>query len=423
MNAWIHQAFMSLRRTPVLSAFMVLGLALSVGFYIVGSGARAAFHGAEVKDADRLFRVELRHELVFPADLQNGETWMFMERDNLLLRPADAEALFNAPLPAKKALSFTGCVALSSPGPGQDLEANFTSTGVFELFGLEVAQGRLWTEEEEKAAAPVVVLDPELAARWFEGRDPIGKTVTLAGRTLTVIGVLRRDRTRLELWELPWTHAPGVFVPHTLFAAFRSVPRYALIYGQVPKTFAEANSGNTTWANLWVRLDSEEERAGFTRVLEAQAQGRAAKLRPVSDWQQRIATPNAGFVLFELLSGIGLLVAAFGLSRLLVARFASRTSEIGLRCALGASRPSLFMGNLCEALAIGSFGALLGVAFGAVGLLSVNVLLPTVPVHFALDAGRALIGVGAALLVSGLAAIGPSWRFAKLTPAEALRRL
>lgn len=423
MNAWIHQAFMSLRRTPVLSAFMVLGLALSVGFYIVGSGARAAFHGAEVKDADRLFRVEIRHELVFPADLQNGETWMFMERDNLLLRPTDAEVLFSAPRPAKKALSFTGCVALSSPGPGLDVEASFSSTGVFELFGLGVAQGRLWTEEEERSAAPVVLLDPELAERLFPGRDPIGAEVSIAGRALRVIGVLERDRTRLELWELPWTHAPGVFVPHTLFSVLRAIPRYALIYGQLPPSFAEVNAGTTTWANLWVRFDNAEDRADFTRVLEAQAQGRSIKLRPVADWHQRISIPNAGFVLFELLSGIGLLVAAFGLSRLLVARFASRTSEIGLRCALGASRPSLFMGNLCEALAIGSFGALLGVAFGAVGLLSVNVLLPTVPVHFALDAGRALIGVGAALLVSGLAAIGPSWRFAKLTPAEALRRL
>ncbi|MFO0724457.1 MAG: ABC transporter permease [Myxococcota bacterium] len=423
MSAWLNQCGKNLRRNPILSAFMVAGLALSVGFYVIGSGARATFHGATIPDAERMFRVELHHTHAVPESLRAQSLWAFVERENLLLPAPDAITLYELPRPHAKAMCMTGQVALISPEQSLDLDAHFVTSTLFSLFDLRVQRGRTWTEAEEAAGAKVVVLDPELAEAWFGGQDPLGKVIDLGGQALTVIGVLERNRHQIELWELAWTYKPGAFVPFPLAQLIQPFPRYAVISDRPPLRFEDALRGDTAAVNLWVRLDDEEDRAAITRAMEAQRGDRLAVLRTAQDWSDHSSLPNGGFVIFELLSAIGLLVSTFGLSRLLVARFASRTSEIGLRCALGASRGSLFLAHITEAMSIGLVGGLLGIGVGAVGLEFVNVLLPTVPVHFSIDVVRAAVAPLVAVLASAVAAVGPSLRFARITPAEALRQL
>src|SRR5690606_17225753 len=130
--------------------------------------------------------------------------------------------------------------------------------------------------------------------------------------------------------------------------------------------------------------------------------------------------PNDGRMEWWLAFGC-LLVCLLNTVGLLLAKFLRRSTEIGVRRALGASRRAIFAQCLVEAGTIGLAGGVLGLGFALLGLWGVR-QQPTGYAELAqLDAGMLLLTFVIAVVASLLAGMLPAWRACQITPAIQLK--
>ena len=280
--------------------------------------------------------------------------------------------------------------------------ARFVSPSYFEVMGLPVLRGRGFSDADRSGAPLVMVINQTLAQRMWPNQDPIGRRVngSAPGGPKTVIGVVADVRWRgpagavdpefyqplAQLDEMAWT-----WTRRTLFIAARTDGDAAALGPGVRRAIGEIDPG--------VPLFGE-------RTMEARM---AATLE----------TARFNTMLLALLGAVGLVLAGVGIYGVIGYFAAQRTSEIGIRLALGASRGNVLRLVVRQAaipvavgVVIGALGA--AVAARALGAQLVNIP-PNDPVTF---------GAVAALLalVALLAAFIPARRAAALDPTTALNR-
>ena len=270
-----------------------------------------------------------------------------------------------------QATSFDGMVAYGSvdytmatvKGAAR-VRAAMVTQDFWDISGARPEAGRLPRPEEHEA----VLLAHGFAQRWFGGdQDVIGRTVTLDGRQVAIVGVLPAD-FRFHLPGSPWV-------------GFR--PRDVDIYQ--PMLVSSARGGPVQLLNVVGRLKPGETLEG-ARAQIAAIRTRAAEANPLpmNDERRLRAVPlhdeligGAGPALGVLVGAVGcvLLIACANAANLLVARAAARHKEIAVRMSVGAGRARLFRQLLVESLALvvlGSAGGLLLAGEGVAVMLRID---------------------------------------------------
>jgi putative ABC transport system permease protein len=196
----------------------------------------------------------------------------------------------------------------------------------------------------------------------------------------------------------------------------------------------EGNTGvhaACTWLQYWVELDDasavEDYRAYLVNYSDAQrAAGRYqrptnVRLRNVMQWLDFNGVVPPDVRLQTWLAFGFLLVCVVNTVGLLLAKFLRRSSEIGVRRALGASRRAIFAQCLVEAGFIGLAGGVLGLGLALLGLWAVR-HQPTDYAEFAhLDPSMLAATFVLALVASVIAGLLPAWRACQITPAIQLK--
>jgi predicted permease len=290
-----------------------------------------------------------------------------------------------------------------SPGEDMDIYLNATGTRFFETLGTPILVGRDFGPQDQSGSPLVALINQTMARRFFGRSNPVGKHFDLGPwsdndghRGIEIIGVVG-DVKYLSLREK---------VPPTAYLPIQQLPR-------------EAVPGGVT-----VEVSSAVPPLGLVPQIRSLLRSIDARLSPTdvktlaeqvdqSLYEERMMSALSGF--FGVLA---LLLACIGLYGIMAYAVARRTSEIGIRMALGAERGRILRIVVREALILALLGIIIGVptALAASRLVAAMLygLKPTDPVTI-------LAAVGLMSAVAVLAGYLPARRASRVDPLVALR--
>jgi macrolide transport system ATP-binding/permease protein len=287
--------------------------------------------------------------------------------------------------------------------PAEGSRVLWTGPRFFTTMQIPILRGREITERDRQGTLPVAVVSDLFARTYFADADPIGHRIEIGGSlkvegvplVLEIVGVAATARYGGLKGVIP----PVVYVP----------------YGQVPASQLR----QVTYA---MRTDGAPLRyADAVRGIVHQADGRV----PVTNLKTLAAdidqTINQEIVFARLCSAFAILaltIACVGLYATMAYAVARRTSEIGLRLALGAGRRTVIWMMLRDVCVL----AAAGLAIGAAAALAASRLIESFLFETKANDPRAVALAAAILLASALAAgYGPAWRASRVDPLTALR--
>jgi putative ABC transport system permease protein len=246
-------------------------------------------------------------------------------------------------------------------------------------------------------------------------RYPVVVLGAVAAQRLGIEAISLRGRPVLVYISGNWFVVGGVLAPLPLAP---EIDRAALIgYPIAHVLFKTSRSAST----LYVRADPErvdEAAALLGPAAEPEHPEQVQVSRPSSALQARAKAQSTLTGLFLGLGAVALLVGGVGIANVMVISVLERRPEIGLRRALGATRPHIGMQFIGESMLLGAIGGGLGVALGAAATAGYAALQGWILVVPLLAVAG---GVGVAIALGALAGLYPAVRAAKLAPAAALR--
>jgi predicted permease len=286
---------------------------------------------------------------------------------------------------------------ICAPGTRDTYPIVFTviSPGYFKTLGIPVLKGRDFSAQDREAGPYSVIINEDMAKRFWPGEDPLGKRFGSSEnpRDLEVVGVVANTKYK-SLYEEP---APFVYLP----LSQNPTSTMALL------VHAGANTQRA------VDLIRREVREVNPNIPVYDITTMKANI------ESRTMTTRLGVFLLGLCGLLALALAAIGIYGLVSYSVSQRRQEIGLRMALGAQPQQVLTMVLLEHLALLAVGAVVGVlaAFGF-GRLIGSFLFGVGPTDVATYAQ--VIALFA--LVTLIASLIPARRAAKLNPSVTLRR-
>ena len=309
----------------------------------------------------------------------------------------------------------------------------------FPMLDVPFRYGSGWGADADTQRAAVVVISHKLNEKLFGGANSVGRSVSIEGKDYRVVGVLDDWNPQPRFYDvvntggfssgnedvfLPFERAIDVGMPNDGNTNCSEVP--------AESGFVGLQRSSCVWIAYMVELDDAAAASAYRHYLDgyAQDQQRAGRfgwapnnrLRNLPDWlDAEHVVPSDTKV--SLLVALGLLVVCLvNTAGLLLAKFLRRSSEIGVRRALGAQRSAIYAQFLTEAGIIGLAGGVLGLALTGAGVASVSWVLPKDIAALArLDVPLLLLTLLVATIATLLAGLYPTFRASRVQPAWQLK--
>ncbi len=287
----------------------------------------------------------------------------------------------------------------------------------FSVHGLQITRGRGFVERDFEAVQKNVIIDKVAMRGLFGSDDPIGKIIEIKGEPFTVIGVLQKSSrfepviNSPEDYELYASDENGMlYIPNDAWPMIYRFDEPPTIAVSADSTDEMTNVGRMVSDYLNETLIAESvSKAGFSYrsndLLE-----RAEELQEMSN------ATNQQLIWIAL---IALIVGGVGVMNIMLVSVTERTSEIGLRKAIGAKRSKILVQFLTEAAVLTGVGGVLGVGFG-VGLSELFEKLLETPTSVSIPS--VILAVCFSVGIGFLFGLLPAVKASKLNPIEALRR-
>jgi predicted permease len=353
----VRYAARSLRRTPGLTAFVVITLALGIGMTATPFSMLDAliFRPYPVpRPRDVVTLVSTSHDNSFDS---------FSYREYLDIRDHAKSydgVVANAPLGTVGFSAERGATPLARGGM-------LVSGNYFRVLGVEPRLGRGFRADEDEVPGrnAVAVLGPDFWRREFAG-DPsvVGRTIRVNATDFTVVGVAPESFPGMQVFS-----RPDLYMPLAMARVFLTDPKKDFFVDRDARELtvrARLKPGTTL-------RQARNELAVLARDLQREYpklnRDRGAAVRTQFEMRTQNDDLNWKFsVIFTVLALAVLLVACTNAAGLLLSRARTRTREIAIRLAMGAGRFRLIRLLLTESLVLALLGGLGGIAIGYVGI-------------------------------------------------------
>ncbi|MEO8479096.1 MAG: ABC transporter permease [Gemmatimonadota bacterium] len=406
----VRLALSSIRAQKLKSFFSLVGVMIGVTFLIA---VVSIVQGMNVymtdKFAGALVGVNTFHVLQKPNIMtgdNNGDQWREWNRRPRITNEDAAFLRDRVTVPARMARSGNDQLSIRWKGrEAAQIQVSTTDADYFEIKHYDLAEGRAFVPQEVNVGANVAVLGFELAKKLFDGHDPLGETISIGGLPHRVIGVVTEQGTLFGISLDKFAIVPITSPVRRLVNRPRVIDDFTIQTDDIPQMHA-AMDEVTALMRARRGLKPGEENNFYLETAEGALAG----------WEKISA------ILFLALPGlvaISLVVGGIVIMNIMLMSVSERTSEIGVRKALGAKRSDIMAQFVVESATLSVVGALFGI--GA-GLLLAMAVAAFTPLPAAVAPWSIAVGVGLGILVGMVAGIMPARQASRLDPVAAMRQ-
>ena len=271
-----------------------------------------------------------------------------------------------------------------------------------------LSRGRAINAIDAAQESRVCLVDGNAAKTLFYGEDPMGKTLYLSGREFVVVGIIdeEEDASLFSQILLGGSSDGAVYMPYTT---------------------AKKLMGTSTVSTLEIYVTDPDKTEAAIDELEAVLDGifnykdnayMIINMESMTDAMNLLTS-----MMMSLLVGIAsiaLVVGGIGIMNMMLVTVTERTTEIGLRKALGAEPSQIQLQFLIEAIILSLIGGIIGVIVG----LTVSFLIClSTDILFSFNTFAVALGVGFSAAVGIIFGWAPARKASNLNPIDALRSM
>jgi len=397
----VRHAFRVLRKNPGFTAIAVLTLALGIGantaiFSIVNA---VILRPLPYKDSSRILTLHTKTAM-FP-NFTLGLSWPAFQAIRAASSIEEAAACWET----DRTLTGTNQPAV--------LSVAGVSSGFFEELGGRAEQGRLLSDQDQKAGQDRVAVISNTLWRARFAKDPtvIGRQMILDNKVYTVVGVVAKG--------FSYPERAGVWVPISLTSDIEQNPTFFTfdVLGKLRKG-ARLETLRAELATIAPRLEQrlakdEPDLAGDYKIT-------AETLL-----DNRLQDARQSYFVLLAAATLVLLIACANLTSLLLARGWARHREMAMRAALGASPGRLRRQVLVESCLLALLGGLAGIGLAAAGVQIFHAIAPPDTARLSevsMDWTLLWFALASSLLSGLIVGLAPARRAARMSPNELFKQ-
>ncbi|MBQ4812214.1 hypothetical protein A7985_19280 [Pseudoalteromonas luteoviolacea] len=386
LRYYFKLAFISLKKTPLLSFLMIATIAIGIAATMVTYTVHYMMTQDPVPGkSDRLFTVHLSSwDPNVSYKLKDGK-----EDIPIFMTYQDATNLYADKKADKQTIiSFHKTMMRAAEQPSGMATMTYlrpTTHEFFSMLDVPFLFGSPWSASDDSQGNPVVVLSKKKNQQLFRGENSLGKEVLIGGVLYRVVGVLdewtplpRFYTTRSEAFREP----RGVFIPFQSSIQNNwslSTDGSVYCWGEVDFVDLESvKASECVWLFYWVELSSAEQREDYLAYINRYAQEQRAMGRFQREQMNRILNVAEYIEYNEVvrkdgriaiwLSAAFLIACLLNCMSLMMTKFHGKGAEVGLRRAIGASKVNIAWQFSCETVIVGVCGGVIGLLLAQLGL-------------------------------------------------------
>ena len=287
------------------------------------------------------------------------------------------------------------------------------SKDYFKTVSYKVTSGRDMTQKEYQSTSKVCIIDQSVVDALFNGANPLGEVIEISSEPFIVVGVATdlnaktKEYSSLNDYYMYGSTDGGgkIYVSQDvwpLIYQFDEPQSVALHVSDTKQMNAIASQAATDLNSFVTNKD--------LTYSDASAQGNAEELETIT---------NAIKAMLISIASLSLLVGGIGVMNIMLVSVTERTSEIGLKKALGARRRMITVQFLTESAVLTSIGGIFGVILG---IILAKIISVVASLEFAVNIPSIFVAVLFSMGIGILFGAMPAHKASKMNPIDALRR-
>ncbi len=388
----LKMALRSIGANKLRAVLTMLGIIIGVMALVVlvslVSGATGSIAEAISGLGSDLLSVSVSDDKGRPVRLEDLDAWVDQRPEVGAMSPYSSATLEG------KGGADSGSVTVYGVTPGYQ-----------EINGQQLLLGRYLKNTDVKNVSRVCVLDRDTAEKLTGYPDCVGEEISLGGVKYVVVGVIKTEETLAARFLMNGLNA---WVPYS------SLIRLATDLGPNLRSFYVGPGAGYT-------VEQAEEAVRELLLERFRDDGSAFRVSSQNLIEEAMNNVNSVLtILLGSIAAISLIVGGIGIMNIMLVTVTERTREIGIRKAIGASRGSILVQFLLEAVVLCMLGCALGIFISWGILRIISVIIASTEMKLTLQTDVVLLSVGFCFAIGVIFGLYPANKAAKMKPIDAL---